>query len=504
MKKLRTLILCGLLAFVLASCGGQGEEIQDYDYNYDYENGYTPEPEPDTTPAVLQYVMDRAHERRLGIIKPDYNVLMAMTHGRVPAPLPGGLWEQTQHGSLSLERALEDVEIFFQALYNAYAGFVYFGGNEVFLPIKDAVIYELTEQGDMIGANTLAQVLHSHLYPVINDRHFMLGNQFLGHDMLYFLPTQNLKYKKTENGFINAETRLYLLEIYTQNIYEVMRLHGDVDGQLFYRPVLLSSRLPAPLVFTYEDGSIAEISFRALTGLSMHTSLPSLTFHDGIPVVAVRTMGFDGHSGALNYRHAVRFLSFIDELRDEPVIIVDVRSNGGGNGLLPLRWLYALTGEIVPSNYVGLQTRAFSPAAFDFNPENIFQNPLGVAEQFSSLESFGENYTLTNNHPDRLIEHDQKIIVLTDRFTGSAAEAFVDLTTNMANTLIIGTPTTGVLAFDMTYPSLFLPNTGLRFGFGRTMFVWPEGHFAEGIGIEPDIWAAGDALAVALALLAGE
>jgi len=42
----------------------------------------------------------------------------------------------------------------------------------------------------------------------------------------------------------------------------------------------------------------------------------------------------------------------------------------------------------------------------------------------------------------------------------------------------------------VTIPSLFLPNTDLRFGFGHTIHLHPVGHLQEGIGVAPDICSA--------------
>jgi len=41
----------------------------------------------------------------------------------------------------------------------------------------------------------------------------------------------------------------------------------------------------------------------------------------------------------------------------------------------------------------------------------------------------------------------------------------------------------------------------LAFGFGWAISKWPDNLYAEGAGIEPDIWVMGDALEAALALL---
>ena len=45
---------------------------------------------------------------------------------------------------MPLEDALEDVDTFFRLLQTTYGAYYYFGGDEVFLPIRDAVKEELT------------------------------------------------------------------------------------------------------------------------------------------------------------------------------------------------------------------------------------------------------------------------------------------------------------------------------------------------------------------------
>ncbi|MCL2285617.1 MAG: Gfo/Idh/MocA family oxidoreductase, partial [Firmicutes bacterium] len=99
------------------------------------------------------------------------------------------------------------------------------------------------------------------------------------------------------------------------------------------------------------------------------------------------------------------------------------------------------------------------------------------------------------------IENDRLIILLTDRFTASAGDAFADLMLNMENTLIIGQNTAGILLTCMMYTRLSLWRSGVPFGFGATIHIHPEGHLPEGIGIAPDLWVNGDALTAALALL---
>jgi len=285
---------------------------------------------------------------------------------------------------------------------------------------------------------------------------------------------------------------------------EVMRLHVDGMGRMSYSPVVLLPRslFTSNIYMTYEDGKRrSRTFFKEVIPGQREVQLPSLKFINDIPVVTVMSMGFDGHENAWRLNHAAPFLEFAEQLRDEPVVIVDIRGNRGGNVLLSTRWLYALTGELVPFNYVALTTQPPNSAVFRFNPNNIFQNPPGAWETYISLKPFGDGYTISGNEPRKIIEREQKLIVLTDRNTVSAAEGFVDSIFNVTNTLVIGTPTGGMLAFDTAYANMYLPNTGIPLGLGRTKMLWPEDHFAESVGIMPDVWVAGDALAAALALV---
>jgi len=229
---------------------------------------------------------------------------------------------------------------------------------------------------------------------------------------------------------------------------------------------------------------------------------PSLDFVYNIPVVTIPLMGFDG-PGADSVDDVALFLSFAEELAHEPVVIVDVRGNPGGNGLLPTRWFYALTGEIIHQNNIWFTTSEHNPTVWEYallNPYGRFSNPAYTHWLRPSVKGI-DGYTIGNYEPRRVIEREQLLVLLVDRHTGSAAEAFADMTFNITNALVIGMPTVGAMSFDMTFPRLWLPSSGMPFGFGTVMSIYPDGHLDECRGIQPDIWVYGDALDAAIAML---
>lgn len=445
----------------------------------------------------LEDLLERALIRREGIQKPSLEEILVYTQGRTPGPLPYGVWHFQHPRAVSVEEAIEDVNIFFNALYSAYAGYVFFGGDEVFLPVRDDIIASLNELSGMVQHSQIQRMLVDGLSPIITDLHFNIGNTQFDGDMRYFRIV-NVYYYRSENGFRNRESGLYLHSIQGHELEDLMRLHLDEQGSLFYRPIVLMDRnYSRDIVFTYEDESYYLHNWQIIGG-SRPTRLdyPTLEWVNGIPVIRVMTFGLDN----FGIDHAAPFMGFVDEVRDEPVIIMDLRGNIGGNGTFPLLWLHDLLGEIVPSNRI-LLVSGFESDQNAHRPQPFADLPY-EPEIFFGMEYLENGYFISSNHPPRIVESNTLIIFLTDRFTTSTAEGFIDWALSMTNTLVIGNPTAGILAFSGDFGGrLHLPNSGINFGFGRSINLWPDGLFTEGAGIAPDIWVQGDALVAALALL---
>jgi len=521
MKRINAKYICFLLLttlalLALAACdnedainGNASEQNVEADYiAQPYEEDdfvFIPvEPDPD---SALYELLSIAHLRREGVIKPDYNEIIEAFRDRAPGTIPLGLREQRQSATVSAAEAIEDISTFFEVIRNFYVGYIHFGGDEVFLPIRDAALAEVHDRGGEFTSGDLGEIIRRHVSTAIVDAHFLIGSGTFGIDVLISRITV-LYYYRTGDSFVNRETGLNLVSIAGHDIEQVMRLYTNDAGDVFYRPLFEADVVFIdPIDFTYSDGSVISRQFEMYrVPRPSAPSSPRLSYRYGIPIVNVSQFGFDGHENALNRDQALAFLSFAHELRSEPALIVDLRNNFGGNGLLPIRWLKILTGEVVPTNYVTLlwpqnyviEDDMIDMIDFDYNP---FANPPGAYEYYWGVEFHNDGLNVAGTHPDRIIENERVIIFLTNRNTASAGESFVDLTINMSNTLVIGSSTRGILAFGGAALPLFLPNSGLMFGFGETMHTWPEGHFAEGYGIRPDVWVEGDALAAALALL---
>ena len=459
------------------------------------------------TELTLSDVLQIANVRREGITQPDYRRLTELTYGRTPQTLRMDQFFRNTPlvSSFPAEDAMHDARLLFDVMRQVYGAYTYFGGDEVFDPIFANILAAIGTQRYWNIAE-FATLLRYHIGAVVSDNHFHIGGRRFEASANFF--TGFTVFDRTESGFRNRSNGLYVTEVAGHDKDDVFRLSLNSRGEFFYAPVAMFPgslgrlRSVYPLTVRYENGTEETLSlFRHIPG-RLEFQYSSLTYEHGFPLVTVRQMGFDATPLGEDAR---RFLSFAEHLQNEEVVIVDVRSNGGGNGVLPRKWLHSLTGEVVPTNFVSLHVRNYPMLMYMLehhtSPEGAFYIPFDDLLMYMPAAPMGAHHTIMDNTPNRMVQNNQLLILLIDRYSASAAEGFADMLFNMENTLIIGQNSGGVLHTDLTYPILNLPRTGLSFGLGRAINLHPPGHLVEGIGIAPDVWVTGDALQAVLAML---
>ena len=227
---------------------------------------------------------------------------------------------------------------------------------------------------------------------------------------------------------------------------------GELTWKL-YRTDVASGRSSA--VVTYADGEETLILDPAGTQpLDQGKETFSRSTLAGAELLQMTRMPFEpgdaGPEGGYDGAAVEAFLAAAEEGRtSDGVLVVDLTSNPGGNGNLPGEWFRAFTGETPEPNY----------ATLCLDPYDWTCREGEVKE---------EGY----------------------RGTASAAEAFTDLTRNVGRSLVIGSNTGGCLTGSQTYRG-YLPWSGTELAWGLDLFVWPEGYFAEGVGLEPDVYLTG-------------
>jgi len=405
----------------------------------------------------------------------------------------------TRRGEISSDYAIYDTQFLFNTLAAGYGLYIYFGGDDVFAPMRDKIIDTISTQ-QYWCTRALGQLYVYHLSQVIYDRHFRIDSTSFGD--LYRFFVANTMFDISENGFVNRSNSLYIQELWLPchpglilDADEILRLSIDEDGHgFFFTPVipLLTLATPADaipkyLYIRYSDGTVEAIPLEKMKQPQPRVicPVPSLDTDRDVPVVAIESMSPTTVGGD---RYILQFLQYAHQLRNEQVFILDLRKCLGGDIGIPFEWFYILKGEYIPSSYYVLRTRGIG-----LFPVTDF----GRGERFAI---FDDHHMYHANPREGLISSDQLIIVLTGPYTQSAAEFMVDMAFNLENTLIIGQNTGGAFMANMGF-TLHLPRSRMPFNMGNMWNALHESHFQEGLGFAPDIWVSGDALAAALGLI---
>lgn len=453
----------------------------------------------------LGYAMAHANYRREIINPPTREHLLEVIAGRCSAPITIDLQElmtePIPNFTISTEKAIYDVNLLFGLLRDMYGAYYYFGGDEVFLPLLDNIIEELNRWEHWSGS-IFETLLINNLSTIIADNHFRFGQRTIEASASFFEP--GLRFTRSDNGFRHLESGLYVTEVAGHNINDVFRLTIDEAGEFFYSIVIaipnegiLHQRMRYNITIVLENDKEITKSLRSTQTQQIPFAEPSLWFEGDIPIVSIREMEQPNATDGLE-SNANKFLFFAEELADEPIIIIDVRSNRGGACVLSTMWLYRILGEVVPETFAKLFRHREIKLPEDYAC-------MGCASgldltKYRPIELLSDSNYLTSGYLGKTIENNQLIILLVDRFSASASECFASRILSIENTLIVGQNTSGTIITNGGR-LIYLPNSGIPVSFGNAQVIYPEGHFAEGIGIAPDIWVSGDALTAVLAML---
>ncbi|MCL2717701.1 MAG: S41 family peptidase [Lachnospiraceae bacterium] len=469
---------------------------------------------------ILDDVLAMAYEYRLRNNRPDLSVAHELTKGYTPGSVNADMLlgvasdNVVHHRLLTREEAVHDAQLYFDMLRYAYAGYPYFGGDEVFLPIFNEIMKVLSEQEEW-PRRLFTDLLYNKLSAVIFDNHLYFDTRVYAAEYNFF--AWEIPFDKDDNRYYRRDTGLYIKEITGYDLDEVFRLSMNEEGEFFYIPVFVEPKgvdISLNITVIYENDDDEIINIRRHNPARWPLKGSELGYENNVPIITLRVMSDPFHDDwyGLGKENAACFLSFADDLRNEDIIIIDIRSNRGGAGNLPAMWLYSLTGEIVPKNHIRIYTQVYSLDELSFEAEQKIEirqqqsddllnhHYYELVKPFNQWEPFGDNHFIALDILDQIVASDKLIVLLIDRYVGSAGEVFADLIYNMENTLVIGQNTAGCLITG-GFNNYNLPYSNLDFSISSIINIFDETFYREGIGIAPDVWVVGDALKAALAML---
>lgn len=153
-------------------------------------------------------------------------------------------------------------------------------------------------------------------------------------------------------------------------------------------------------------------------------------------------------------------------------MVVDLRINYGGNGILPQKWMMSFASKFVPTNYSQLKYFTIEQIEKNSNMSSNYQ-PLDELVNIYGFEQISDSYSKILWQKDEFISNDNLLIILVSKETFSAGEMFVDIAHNLENTIIVGTNTAGCLIGD-NYGFISMPNSKIPVNFGTGLSFFSE------------------------------
>ena len=376
--------------------------------------------------------------------------------------------------AVTAREAEEDIEAAFLLLKHAYAAYDYFGGDAVFLPIRDAALADLPEEGD-VTRQMLEDILAARLAPVVIDGHFRVGSTRLWNSHasytyyvlgLFFDDTEGLP-PELVKPTIDSEGRIRfcLAAAATPEEAEALPASLEIKGETVALNWTRDEPLEPDRTDVFTEGALA----------------------DGTPLLTAVRMAWRTEEQRAQIE---RLASCGEEYADAPLLVWDLRGNNGGNSEPFYNWF---------QGYPGQPPAVRRTIAAKFSELNIF----AASHQEREPDFLPEKVCWAWRHDaGRWLESDNLVLALQDKGTASAPELGITELYTRENTLCIGSSTYGALMTAYNY-FFYLPNSGLSLYLGTYMMMRMDRTSRECTGLAPDLWVpSGDALDAAEWLIA--
>ena len=387
--------------------------------------------------------------------------------------------------TLTHEQIKSELDFLFNVLRYGYGAYQYFGGDDVFLPLKQSMLAQLSQMSNPLSTNDyITNLLVPSLRNVIADNHFWIAGHLIGvRSQLYI--SEDFILRETENGFIteiDGQTYRILGITLDGQVVDGILPTLTADGEFAWAFGYVVYNLPPAgaidpildLTVSFQNIATNIISddvvqlFSTPNASGLSTDTYSISYAEGVTVLSNRR---------LSNPVPPSFLETAVELRDELILILDLRGHSGGNSRYATQWIQRYTGESIGGSvFAGNQLR--SATAHQLNRGIMAATP----PQWNLWER-GRIFEIQNEN---------LVIVLTDNAIMSTGDAFVGMLRQLENVLFVGTNTMGCLVTG-NVGGVLLPYSRANIGIGTQLNYLPDLLPFEGVGFAPDLWVAPNA-----------
>lgn len=406
---------------------------------------------------------------------PDISAYTPGLHGReyiISAEEMELLTTPKDPSRVTAEEARRDVDLAFRLLKHSYVAYDYFGGDKVFYAARKEILDALPDEGEVFFTQ-LKRAFIDVLSPILQDRHFRIEGKALP-------SCTELQCWYVPGLYFNDETAV------EDAVAEHVRLTVDGAGRLrfclaAYVTAEEAEALPESAVIGGETVRLRWKQDRPSV-FQVASVFEETTLEENIPFLTVTSFKDEEEE---QKQQLERFVESGTTYARAPLLVMDLRGNGGGFTSYCSDWFENYTGEVFeyPMVWVMKYSKLNVYAIRRAGQERLLDTdvPAGTWER------------ITRDNRWHYTPREGITFLLTDRETASAAERMLINALSLENAVTLGGFSMGCyLVSNNLY--FYLPYSGLQIRLGTALtLVGNLGNF-DGVGIEPDIWTpAGDA-----------
>ena len=394
-------------------------------------------------------------------------------------------------------KAISDVEYLHSLLKYGYAGYEFFGGDNIFNTAKENMMWSIGEiLGDSISRETFLDIIISEL-KFIQDSHFAIDNHTLCTYTKYF-STDKIKFLRDNKGlytFIDNK-KYYLKTINNNTPWDYIRKSLDEDGNIVYSLGILSDEdsISIPINILLESNHLVlekKISLFQYIPLYGENNMSYKYYEaDNIPILQVNSLS----RTAISDNSIEDFIEDSKTFRNKDTMIIDLRGNIGGNMINMEKWYEGFTGTTLRKDIIesGLYTNTsvdLSKNKFESKenePDNIKDDCLETIAKYESQKYF-PGWSPIEYVDFKPIDNKTNIFILMDKNTSSASEFFIYYLKKLNNVTLIGTNSNGCMLTG-NCNSAVLPNSNIPIYISHKIYINKDFRNIDGLGIFPDLW----------------
>lgn len=423
--------------------------------------------------------------------------------------------------SVTPEQAREDVETFFRIVEAAYGAYHYFGGSSAhrrdfedtspnsaavltaFESAKAQALTSLDAAAAPIPPETFSRLLAERL-GFLQDGHFTISNQRVWPVPVPYMLHSHAFTREADGRYaltLDGET-YYATKAVSDFLRPTLTAEGTV-GYVYVENIAYGGgSLSLRRALSLTDAFGSPVSRRVILSPCTLSEAEGPAFFEstvqGIPVVTFQSMQVQ--AGA--HEETMRAIAeSAKRLQGEPVIILDLRRNNGGNSMYGLAWAEAFTGRTIAFSYA----RAEKPSPLGYGAIAGLAARLGMADPAQWLPAPSSDGTWLAQTMQGIYQaNDTLLFVLMDYTVASSGEDMVAYLQTLDGTAFVGTNTAGCnLTGNVGF--YYLPHSGLQVSFGQAITLRPGFENIDATGYQPDFWVnPADALDAVLALIESE